>query len=217
MNNRRIRNLVILGGGAAGWMAAAALSRALTGMNIEIRLIESAQIDAIGVGEATVPPIMDFIRQLGIDEDDLVRQLKATYKLGIGFRDWTRAGHSYFHPFGPIGAGMGSIPFQACWLKMLLDGKTQPLEEYSISGATRAWVPTTPSIPFSRASAAGGGRRQGVWDVLPAGGQVHRLTSLPGAVGSGCDPDARSPGRSAAGWLPRARICRGAPEIIRVC
>ena len=135
MTDRRIRTLVIIGGGTAGWMAAAALSKSLSGMNIQIRLIESARIDAIGVGEATIPPIMDFIRQLGIDEDDLVRQIKATYKLGIGFRDWTRAGHFYFHPFGPIGAGMGSIPFQAYWLKMLLEGRAQPLEEYSIQAA----------------------------------------------------------------------------------
>ncbi len=135
MNNRRIRNLVILGGGAAGWMAAAALSRALTGMNIEIRLIESAQIDAIGVGEATVPPIMDFIRQLGIDESDLVREISATYKLGIGFRDWTRPGHFYFHPFGPAAPGIGSIPFPAYWLKLFLEGKAAQLEEYSIHAA----------------------------------------------------------------------------------
>jgi tryptophan 7-halogenase len=135
MNDRRIRSLVIVGGGTAGWMAAAALSKSLAGMGVQLRLIESAQIDPIGVGEATVPPIMDFIRQLGIDEGDLVRGIKATYKLGIGFRDWTRPGHFYFHPFGPVGPGIGSIPFQAYWLKMLLEGRAQRLEEYSIQAA----------------------------------------------------------------------------------
>lgn len=132
MSDRRIRSLAIVGGGTAGWMAAAALSRSLAGMGIELRLIESAQIEPIGVGEATLPPIMDFIRQLGIDEAELVRQIKATYKLGIGFRDWTRAGHFYFHPFGPVGPGIGNIPFQAYWLKMLLEGRAERLEEYSI-------------------------------------------------------------------------------------
>jgi tryptophan halogenase len=113
-------------------MAAAALSKSLHGMGIQIRLIESARIGAVGVGEATVPPIMDFIRQLGIAEADLVRDVQATYKLGIGYRDWTRPGHFYFHPFGPTGPGIGSIPFQAYWLKMFLAGDAAPLEDYSI-------------------------------------------------------------------------------------
>jgi tryptophan halogenase len=123
---------MIVGGGTAGWMAAAALSKSLAGMGLELRLIESARVDPVGVGEATIPPIMDFIRQLGIDESELVREIKATYKLGIGYRDWTRAGHFYFHPFGPVGPGIGNIPFQAYWLKSLLEGKAAPLEEYSI-------------------------------------------------------------------------------------
>ena len=132
MNDRRIRSVVIVGGGTAGWMAAAALSKSLTGMDVRLRLIESPRVDPVGVGEATIPPIMDFIRQLGIDEGHLVREIKATYKLGVGFREWTRDGHFYFHPFGPAGPGMGNIPFQAYWLKMLLEGKAEPLEEYSI-------------------------------------------------------------------------------------
>jgi tryptophan 7-halogenase len=132
MNDRRIRSVVIVGGGTAGWMAAAALSKSLTGMGVGLRVIESPRVGLIGVGEATVPPIMDFIRQLGIDETDLVREIKATYKLGIGYRDWTRPGHFYFHPFGPVGPGIGNIPFQAYWLKSLLEGKAAPLEEYSI-------------------------------------------------------------------------------------
>ena len=132
MNDRQIRNVVIVGGGTAGWMAAAGLAKSLEGMGIRIRLIESGQIGSIGVGEATIPPLMDFIRQLGIAEDELVRDVKATYKLGIGYRDWTRPGHFYFHPFGPTGPGIGSIPFPAYWLKMFLAGKAAPLEEYSI-------------------------------------------------------------------------------------
>jgi len=116
-------------------MAAAGLAKALHGMGVRIRLIESPHIGGVGVGEATIPPIMDFIRQLGIAEDDLVRDVKATYKLGIGFRDWTRTGHFYFHPFGPTGPGLESIPFQAYWLKMFLAGDAAPLEDYSIQAA----------------------------------------------------------------------------------
>jgi len=132
MNDRRIRNIAIVGGGTAGWMAAASLAKSLQGLSIQIRLVESAHIGTVGVGEATIPPIMDFIRQLGIAEDDLVRDVKATYKLGIGYRDWTRPGHFYFHPFGPTGPGIGNIPFQAYWLKMFLEGRAAPLEDYSI-------------------------------------------------------------------------------------
>jgi len=132
MTDRRIRNIVIVGGGTAGWMAAAGLSKALHGLGVQIRLIESATIATMGVGEATIPPIMDFIRQLGIAEDELVREVEATYKLGIGYRDWTRPGHFYFHPFGPTGPGLGSIPFQAYWLKMFLAGEAAPLGDYSI-------------------------------------------------------------------------------------
>jgi tryptophan 7-halogenase len=138
MSDRRIRQIAIVGGGTAGWMAAAGLSKSLDGLGIQIRLIEAPQLGSIGVGEATIPPIMDFIRQLGVAEDDLVREVKATYKLGIGYRDWTRPGHFYFHPFGPTGPGIGSIPFQAYWLKMFLAGGAAPLEDYSIQAVAAA-------------------------------------------------------------------------------
>jgi len=132
MTENQIRSIVIVGGGTAGWMAAASLVKMLAGMNCTIRLIESEQIGTVGVGEATIPPIIDFIRLLGIDENDLVRQTKATFKLGIGYRDWTRPGDYYFHPFGPTGFGMGPISFPAYWLKMFLEGKASRLEDYSM-------------------------------------------------------------------------------------
>jgi tryptophan halogenase len=84
------------------------------------------------VGEATIPPIMDFIRLLGINENEIVREVKGTFKLGIAYRDWTRANDYFFHPFGPTGFGMGPISFPAYWLKMFLDGRAKRLEEYSI-------------------------------------------------------------------------------------
>jgi tryptophan halogenase len=132
MSENRIRSIVIVGGGTAGWMAAAGFSKFLDKMNCQVRLIESEQIGTVGVGEATIPPIMDFIRLLGIDENDVIRQTRATFKLGIGFQDWTRPGHFYFHPFGPTGFGMGPISFPAYWLKMYLEGKASRLEDYSM-------------------------------------------------------------------------------------
>ena len=128
----RIRSVLIVGGGTAGWMAAASLSKSLQGMDVRIRLVESEEIGTVGVGEATVPPILDFLRQLGIDENEIVRDIKATFKLGIGYRDWTRQGDFYFHPFGPAGFGLGAVGFPSYWLKMFLEGRAARLEEYSM-------------------------------------------------------------------------------------
>ena len=127
-----IRSIAIVGGGTAGWMTAVSLAKFLKTLNVRIRLIESEQIGTIGVGEATIPPIMHFIRAAGIDENELIRQTKATFKLGIEFKDWTRVGHSYMHPFGQTGFDMGPVAFSAYWLKALGEGKARRLEEYSL-------------------------------------------------------------------------------------
>jgi len=127
-----IRSIVIVGGGTAGWMAAASFAKHLEKLNCSIRLIESEQIGTVGVGEATIPPIIDFIRLLGVNENEIVREVKGTFKLGIAYRNWTRPGDYFFHPFGPTGFGMGPISFPAYWLKMFLDGRASRLEDYSI-------------------------------------------------------------------------------------
>jgi tryptophan halogenase len=127
-----IRSIAIVGGGTAGWMTAASLAKFLKTLNVRIRLIESEQIGIVGVGEATIPPLMDYIRALGIDENDLVRNTKATFKLAIEFKDWTRIGHSYMHPFGQTGFDMGPLAFSAYWLKAFREGKASRLEEYSL-------------------------------------------------------------------------------------
>jgi tryptophan halogenase len=132
MPQNPIRSIVIVGGGTAGWMAAASFAKHLEKLNCSIRLIESEQIGTVGVGEATIPPIIDFIRLLGINENEIVRAVKGTFKLGIGYRNWTRPGDYFFHPFGPTGFGMGPISFPSYWLKMFLDGRAERLEEYSI-------------------------------------------------------------------------------------
>lgn len=144
------RRIVIVGGGTAGWMSAALLARMTQGKLGEITLIESEQIGTIGVGEATIPYIIDFNRLLGIDEADFVRQTKATFKLGIEFHNWTRLGHRYMHPFGSIGAPIGRTAFQHYLTKRRLAGHVEDFETYSLCCMASRLNRFSPPPPDSR-------------------------------------------------------------------
>ena len=127
----RIRNITVVGGGSAGWMAAAALATYL-GKGASIRLVESEEIGIVGVGEASVPHIKMFNGQwLGIDEAEFVKRTQGTIKLGIEFNNWSRIGDSYIHGFGAIGRSLGPLPFHQFWLKLHQQGRAGPIGEYS--------------------------------------------------------------------------------------
>src|SRR5580658_10104407 len=111
-----IRTVVIVGGGSAGWMTAAALTKSF-GKQLEVTLVESEEIGIIGVGESTVPHLRDFNSLLQIEEADFIRRTKGTFKLGIQFNDWLRVGDSYIHGFGSIGRNLGMLDFHQYWLK----------------------------------------------------------------------------------------------------
>ncbi len=107
--------VVIAGGGTSGWLAAAALGK-LLGKNLDICLIESDEIGRIGVGEATIPPLRNFHKLLGIDEQELMSSVQATFKLGIEFCNWGMKGDNYFHSFGVTGKDCWACDFQHFWL-----------------------------------------------------------------------------------------------------
>ena len=96
----RIRRVIIVGGGTAGWMAASGLAKSL-GTTIDITLVESDEIGTVGVGEAVIPLIKSFHALLELKENEFLHAVNGTIKLGIEFENWGRLGESYFHPFGP--------------------------------------------------------------------------------------------------------------------
>jgi len=125
-----IEHLVILGGGTAGWMAAAAIGKVFRNSAMKITVIESSVIGTVGVGEATIPEIYNFNKVLGIDEREFLRFTRGTFKLGIEFVDWSEPGKSYIHPFGRYGTAIGSVPFFHYWQRLRNLNLAKPLPDY---------------------------------------------------------------------------------------
>ncbi|RQO61827.1 tryptophan halogenase [Paucibacter sp. KBW04] len=138
MTLKALRRIVIVGGGTAGWMCAAALSKLMQPEQgnqplWQIRVLESDEIGIIGVGEATIPAIKSFNAVLGIAEDDFLRATQGTFKLGIEFVNWGGLGQRYVHGFGAIGQALDGIAFQHHWLRLQAHGRAGDLFDYSIN------------------------------------------------------------------------------------
>jgi len=129
--------IVIVGGGSAGWMAAAALGR-IIGEQWPIELVESEQIGTVGVGEATIPQILLFNGVVGLDEAEFLRATKGSFKLGIEFVGWGSPDDRYIHAFGGVGRDLGLIPFHHYWLQARSRGDRSGLAEYSLSAMAAA-------------------------------------------------------------------------------
>jgi tryptophan halogenase len=133
----RLDHVVIAGGGTAGWMAAAALGKALANSGTRVTLVESDEIGTIGVGEATIPAIHYFNATLGIDQAEFLRACNGTFKLGIEFVDWGEIGRRYIHPFSGFGRDLGNVFFHQLFLRyagLMADrGQVVSIEDYNLA------------------------------------------------------------------------------------
>lgn len=140
MSEQAISRIVIVGGGTAGWMAAAAFSSLLEQGAVEIVLVESDEIGTVGVGEATIPPLIAFNNMLGIKEDEFLAATQGTFKLGIEFVDWGAPGERYFHPFGPHGQDFRGVHFHQLYLREAKRRSLPAIEAWSMSAAAASRV-----------------------------------------------------------------------------
>jgi len=131
LNNRKVQNIVIAGGGTAGWMAAAAITK-LLGKNLNVTLIESDEIPTVGVGEATIPTLQYFHQLLGINEAEFLKATNGTYKLGINFEGWRDLNEDYLHAFGVTGKDCWAAGFQNFWLKGRQKGIASDFGDYCL-------------------------------------------------------------------------------------
>ena len=127
----KIKKVVIVGGGTAGWISAAALVRFLGGV-VDIELVESDAIGTVGVGEATIPQLIRLNQVLGFDEREFMRETKATYKLGIKFENWGELGSAYLHTFGEVGINLANLHFHQYWLRSVQQGMASDLWDFSL-------------------------------------------------------------------------------------
>ncbi len=132
MDNSKIQNLVIVGGGTGGWITASLLAKVL-GKSINITLVESEKIGIIGVGEATIPPIIAYNNAIGINESEFIKATKGTIKLGIQFENWGKKGDSYMHAFGDIGKNFPFCDFHNFWVKSQQLGYESNFWDYSLN------------------------------------------------------------------------------------
>lgn len=209
MAEHAIRKVVIVGGGTAGWMTAAVLSKAFAPA-VSIVVVESDEIGIVGVGEATIPQIRHINAYLGLDENDFLKNAKGTFKLGIEFDGWRRPGERYIHAFGDVGMLIGLTPFHHYWLRARAAGATEDIAAYSLNAQAAA------ADRFDRLERVGTSRLAGVkyafhFDAALYARYLRREAEARGAVRVegkiiAVDQDA------ATGFICRVRLETGVAE-----
>lgn len=156
---RPIKKICIVGGGSAGWIAAALLSEHFKGKVAEIELVESDDIGIVGVGESTIPPFLQMLTRLGINEQEFLKEVQGSFKLGILFKDWKLKGEEYIHPFGYFGVPVELGDLYQVWLRARAEGYTRGLQEFAAASVMlnedRFTLPfKAPRTPIASASYA---------------------------------------------------------------
>jgi 2-polyprenyl-6-methoxyphenol hydroxylase-like FAD-dependent oxidoreductase len=112
--SKAVKNIIILGGGSAGWLTAAVIA-AEHGEGLNITLVESPNVPIIGVGEGTWPSMRDTLRKIGVSEQAFITECDASFKQGSKFIGWKDGSASdfYYHPFSlPHGYhDVNTVPF----------------------------------------------------------------------------------------------------------
>lgn len=187
----------IIGGGTAGWMSAATLKRRL---GCRVTVVESSRIPGVGVGEATIPAMVDWIENMGIDEAEFIRRTGATYKLGIRFDDWVEPSHRYWHPFGQCGADrfggaqLDGLDLVHHWSRAKAEGWIDSSTEYTRT-SLQTHLCETSGGPFDETGNRivdnyafhldAGKLAEFLKEIAIAEGVEHRVGDV---VGADCDP-----------------------------
>jgi len=142
MSERPVSSILIVGGGTAGWMAAAAFARAFRALPAPqqptITLVESEAIGTVGVGEATIPPIRQFNQSIGLDEADFMAATGATLKLGIAFENWSARESRYFHGFGDHGPAVNGQAYRQHLFRLKSAGRLDSLDPWAVPAVMAA-------------------------------------------------------------------------------
>jgi len=177
---RPLRKICVVGGGTAGWVAAALMAEHFKGL-YELELVESDDIGTIGVGESTVPPFLQLLAKLGVNEQEFIQETQASFKLGIEFRDWFRKGEDYFHPFGAIGLPVDLSEFYQLWLKAKANGYPGALQDFAPATAMAREGRFT--LPFKAIRTPIGGAAYAVHvDAKLVAGFLRRFAEARGVV-----------------------------------
>jgi len=181
-----IRKIVILGGGLAGWTAAAGMSNSLRGSGVSVIVVDASTSADEPLAEYTLPATLKFFEYLGMREADLVRETSATYRLGTEFRGWPLHAPRRLRPFGAHGANIGFIPFHHFAVRARQAGESIDFNAFSMNAAAARRGRFAHAPPQSRGSLPG--LEYGLCMDRPQCTRLLRRYALAAGVAEICSP-----------------------------